>query len=171
MSDDEEDDDPFGIDAWQNKCESNEWRLEEDPTYKRLWTKRRSIKTTNDQLAVEWMKYRNACRTMEWIHHKKWNYEEPVPDIASGVSDEELLNLIGEAFGIWGGCSLDDHYWYEEKGGANPYSRIRDAKTHPDWRTVKVLKGAELVKEVRALIGIPQPVPDGQMSLFTEVIP
>lgn len=166
MDDELEDDDEWGIDAWDRKCESNAWRLETNPLYKQLHDHLRSIKTLDDTLAVEWMKYRNACRVMDWLHHKEWNMELPVPNLAQGVSDEDLLHIIGESFGIYGGCSLEEHYWFEEHGGKNPKCAIRDSKTHPDWRTVKLLKGSELVSEVRSLIGIPQPVPEGQIVMF-----
>lgn len=165
---DDDEDDPWGINAWERKCEANEHFLKDNPLYQTLDNQcdeaHRAI--ADDETAVKWMKLRNARRTMEWIHHKKYNMEEPVPDLGKGVDDDTLLRLIGEAFGISGGCSLRKHYWYEEHGGANPRSVISDSTKHPDWRVVKELKGKELVSEVRVLLGITQPVPEGQGILF-----
>lgn len=73
-------------------------------------------------------------------------------------TNEALHEFISDAFGIWGGGSLENG-WYEYTGGSKPRLLLQD-KEHI---TIAKLEGQQLVAAFRALYRIPE---NGQMYLF-----
>lgn len=77
---------------------------------------------------------------------------------AQQQGDDVLLDFISNAFGIWGGGSLENG-WYEYAGGAKPHLELQDKAFNPVAR----IEGQQLIRAFRSLYRIPS---DGQLSLF-----
>ena len=73
-------------------------------------------------------------------------------------SDELLLDFIDNAFGIYGGGSLNPEGWYEYAGGKKPRLEIQDRQ----FNTTHKLEGQQLVKAFRQVFRLH----GNQLSLF-----
>lgn len=151
--------------AWEKKVKANRHHFDDNELLTFLHKKFCETISVDDASAVAKLEYLISRQVLHCLLHKEYNLDQP-QHLEQGKSDEELTLLIGEAFGTCGGQSFDNHYFQDEWGGTNPRCRVQDSSKHPDWRTVKLLKGAELVSVIRKHLGISNPVPVGQAVMF-----
>lgn len=115
---------------------------------------------TNQQLFFEQAEKEAAAKPILQLLHRYFiNRQDKIFVMKAEMqSDEIIRDFISNAFGIYGGGSMENG-WYEYAGGTNPRLELQDKQ----FNLIDRIEGQKLVSAFRSLYHIPK---DGQLCLF-----
>ncbi len=97
---------------------------------------------------------------LKQLHHYFSNRQTAIEALKEQQPNDELIReFIGNAFGIYGGGSLNPEGWYEYSGGKNPRLEIQDR----NFTLTHKLEGQQLIAAFRLVFKIPA---GNQLNLF-----